>query len=154
MSAHDRSFSENLDLLIKLLRKMKDNSQLDDHPGVPKMFFTNFDFVLKNYENMKGQITQQLLNQFGDPIKEMVADMVEQLKEELGEEDLIQLEAEMKQKEAPETKIPTEKDYPDVSKAIAEIDRQLKGGDLTPEQVDRLLDERTRLRSKLKQDGD
>ena len=86
MSTSDSSFDENLDLLIKLLRKLKDKTDKDDIPGMPKMFFANFDFVINNYEMMKDHISDQLLNQFGEPIKQMVADMVDQLKEELGDD--------------------------------------------------------------------
>ena len=88
MATSDRSFSENLDLLIKLLRRLKDKSQFEGMPGVPKMFVSNFDFFIQNYEKMKDQISEQLLHQFGEPIKQMVADMVDQLKEEL-DDDLI-----------------------------------------------------------------
>jgi hypothetical protein len=93
MSTSDRSFSENLDLLIKLLRKLKNKSHFEGMPGVPKMFVTNFDFFLQNYERMKDQITAQLLQQFGEPIKQMVADMVDQLKEELDEDLLTETES-------------------------------------------------------------
>lgn len=151
MSDSDRSFSDNLDLLIKLLRKLKDKASLEDS-GVPKMFFTNFDFVLNNYETMKGQITQQLLNQFGESIKQMVSDMVEQLKEELGEEELIEFEEEMRQAKKPAAKIPSSEEFPDVIKAIEEIDRQLKSGEVPEGEIDQLLDERSRLKKKLEKD--
>ncbi len=136
MSADDRSFSENLDLLIKLLRKMKDKSQFEGMPGVPKMFITNFDFFLQNYERMKDQITAQLLQQFGEPIKQMVADMVDQLKEELDEDIL-----------------PGAVDAPAESpvitghkRTVGEIDALLKNPALSQEEIDKLLDERHQLK--------
>ena len=136
MASSDRSFSENLDLLIKLLRKLKDKSQFEGMPGVPKMFIMNFDFFLQNYEKMKDQITNQLLQQFGEPIKQMVADMVDQLQDEL-DEGLI-----------------TEMDSPAESpvitgqkKTIEEIDDLLKRPGLSEEEIDQLLDERKRRKS-------
>jgi 16S rRNA C967 or C1407 C5-methylase (RsmB/RsmF family) len=137
MSSSDRSFSENLDLLIKLLRKLKDKSQFEGMPGVPKMFITNFDFFLQNYERMKDQITAQLLQQFGEPIKQMVADMVDQLQEEL-DEDLLSAD------EVPPLESPVITGH---KKTIAEIDEQLKKPGLSEEEIDRLLDERKRLKS-------
>jgi L-lactate utilization protein LutC len=137
MSDSDRSFSENLDLLIKLLRKLKDKSQFEGIPGVPKMFITNFDFFLQNYDRMKDQISQQLLQQFGEPIKQMVADMVEQLKEELNDGVI------------PETE---ETEQPPVitgqKKTVGDIDEMLRNPDLTDEEIDKLLDERNRLMQK------
>jgi L-lactate utilization protein LutC len=137
MSDSDRSFSENLDLLIKLLRKLKDKSQFEGMPGVPKMFIHNFDFFLQNYDRMKDQITQQLLQQFGEPIKQMVADMVEQLKEELNDGVL------------PVTEV--EESVPVITgqkRTVEEIDELLKKPGISEEEIDKLLDERNRLLSK------
>lgn len=138
MSADDRSFSENLDLLIKLLRKMKDKSQFEGMPGVPKMFITNFDFFLQNYERMKDQITAQLLQQFGEPIKQMVADMVDQLKEELDEDIL-----------SGAIDVPAESPVITGQKrTVGEIDALLKNPALSQEEIDKLLDERHQLKLK------
>lgn len=137
MTDSDRSFSENLDLLIKLLRKLKDKSQFEGIPGVPKMFVTNFDFFLQNYDRMKDQISQQLLQQFGEPIKQMVADMVAQLKEELDEDVLEETEI----KEQPPVITGTKR-------TVDDIDEMLKKPGLAEEEIDKLLDERNRLMSK------
>lgn len=136
MATNDRSFSENLDLLIKLLRKLKDKSQFEGMPGVPRMFVTNFDFFLQNYEKMKDQISEQLLQQFGEPIKQMVADMVDQLQEELDENMLTSVEP------AAETPVITGQ-----KNTILEIDEMLKKPGLSGEEIDRLLDERKRLKN-------
>jgi hypothetical protein len=125
MSASDRSFSENLDLLIKLLRRLKDKSKFEGIPGIPQMFVTNFD-----------QITAQLLQQFGEPIKQMIADMVEQLQEELDEDMLIP--------EEPESETPV---ITGQKRTIQDIDQMLKQPGLSEEEIDRLLDERKRLKS-------
>lgn len=142
----DQAFHDNLDQLIKLLRKMKEKSQDYDFPGMPKMFFSNFDFVISNYEMMKDQISDQLLNQFGEPIKQMIAEMVEQLKEELGED--IELE------ELQETaEIPQIESAPVVGETLDEalqrIDKRLKTPGISEEEVDKLLDERSKIRDKL-----
>jgi len=137
MATSDRSFSENLDLLIKLLRKLKDKSQFEGMPGVPKMFIMNFDFFLQNYEKMKDQISDQLLQQFGEPIKQMVADMIEQLKEELDENMTPEVEA--------------SSDSPVITghkRTLADIDNLLKNPSLSQEEIDKLLDERHQLMTK------
>jgi len=141
MSDSDKSFHDNLDLLIKLLRKLKEKSSGDEIPGIPKMFFSNFDFVINNYEMMKNQISDQLLNQFGEPIKKMVAEMVEQLKEEVGED----FDLEEEEIEAPEEKLEIEPGA-DSKEALEKIDEMLKKPGLSEEDIDKLLDERSRLK--------
>ena len=136
MATSDRSFSENLDLLIKLLRKVKDKSHFEGMPGVPKMFVMNFDFFLQNYEKMKDQISEQLLQQFGEPIKQMVADMVDQLQDELDENLLSDVEP------AAESPVITGQ-----KRTVEEIDKLLKRPGLSEEEIDRLLDERKKVKS-------
>jgi hypothetical protein len=142
MSDADKSFHDNLDLLIKLLRKLKEKSAGNEIPGIPKMFFSNFDFVINNYEMMKNQISDQLLNQFGDSIKQMVAEMVEQLKEEVGDD--LDFEEEI---EAPAEKLELEPGTDSVE-ALRIIDEKLKKPGLSEAEIDRLLDERSRLVNK------
>ena len=136
MATSDRSFSENLDLLIKLLRKLKNKSQFEGMPGVPKMFIMNFDFFLQNYEKMKDQISEQLLQQFGEPIKQMVADMIEQLQDELDTKMIPETE--------PSVESPVITGH---KRTLAEIDNLLKNPALSQEEIDKLLDERHKLKS-------
>ena len=138
MATSDRSFSENLDLLIKLLRRLKDKSQFEGMPGVPKMFIMNFDFFLQNYEKMKDQISDQLLQQFGEPIKQMVADMVEQLQGELDTNLIPEVE--------PLSEMPV---ITGQKRTVWEIDELLIKPGLSGDEIDRLLDERKRLKSEI-----
>ena len=138
MATSDRSFSENLDLLIKLLRRLKDKSQFEGMPGVPKMFIMNFDFFLQNYEKMKDQISDQLLQQFGEPIKQMVADMVEQLQGELDTNLIPEVE--------PLSEMPI---ITGQKRTVGEIDELLIKPGLSGDEIDRLLDERKRLKSEI-----
>ena len=137
MATSDHPFSENLDLLIKLLRKLKDKSQFEGMPGVPKMFVMNFDFFLQNYDKMKDQISEQLLQQFGEPIKQMVADMIDQLKDELDTNMIPEAEQEV------ESPVITGH-----ARTLAEIDNLLKNPSLSHEEIDKLLDERHNLNLK------
>jgi hypothetical protein len=138
MSYEERSFNENLDVLIKLLRKIKDKSQFEKIPGLPPMFFVNFEYFISNYEQMKDQISDQLLQQFGEPIKQIVADMVEHLQSELGEDAMIE-----------EIEDETPAIITGQKKTIEEIDELLKNPDLSEEEIDRLLDERKKLKAGL-----
>ena len=142
MDSSERSFHDNLDLLIKLLRKLKDKSALENIPGMPQMFFTNFDFVINNYEIMKNQISDQLLSQFGEPIKQMVAEMVEQLKEEVGDEFDMDIEV-VEEKKEPIIDLEGVTGQGD---AIKKIDDLLKKPGLSEEEINNLLDERSKLK--------
>lgn len=137
MPENDQSFRDNLDLLIRLLRRMKDKSQLDGIPGVPKMFAANFDYFLQNYEQMKDHISGELLRQFGEPIKQMVVQMIEQLKEAMDGDIPDELLASPE-----ETPVITGK-----KRTVEDIDELLKKPGLSEEEVDKLLDERQKAKN-------
>jgi len=141
MGSEEQSFNENLDLLIKLFKKLKEKSSLDNVPGIDKTFYKNFEFLLSNYENMREQLSEELLEKFGEPVKGMIAGLVEQLKMELGDDagDLDLEEAPLKE----EIRIPDD---------IAKIDEMLKDPGLTDKEINRLLDERSKLIKKLPAD--
>ena len=133
MGSEDRSFNENLDLLIKLFKRLKDKASFDDMPGIDKTFYQNFEYLLSNYENMREQLSEELLSKFGEPVKGMIASLVEQLKMELGD-DIGDLELDDETEEVIE--IPDD---------ISRIDELLKNPALSDEEINRLLDERSRL---------
>ncbi len=133
MGSEERSFNENLDLLIKLFKKLKERTSIDELHGIDKTFYQNFEFLLSNYENMRDQLSEELLDKFGEPVKAMIANLVDQLKRELGD-DISDLDHEEEQK--PEIKIPDD---------LKEIDEMLKRPGLTEEEVNKLLDERSRI---------
>ncbi|MEN8224981.1 MAG: hypothetical protein ABFS05_06425 [Bacteroidota bacterium] len=134
MGSEERSFNENLDLLIKLFKKLKERSSIEDIHGIDKNFYQNFEFLLSNYENMRDQLSEELLDKFGEPVKAMIASLVDQLKRELGD-DISELDIEQ-ETEIEEIKVPD-----DVSK----IDEMLKKPGLSEEEVDKLLDERMKI---------
>ncbi len=119
----------------------KQDAEMENIPGINKMMVEQFKVFFINYESMKDQIAYQLQGQFGDSIQEMVETLIKQLREELGEEEWmitsdtdVPVIHEIKQN-------PTN---PEIE--IAEIDKLLKNPDLTPEQIDELLDRRSRLK--------
>ncbi len=129
--SEERSFKENLDLLIRLFKKLKDKTPMDEIPGIDKNMYQNFDMFLKNYENMRDQISEELLQNFGEPMKKMIADLVEQLKGELGD-DFEEEEQSVEMKE--------------FRRDVAQIDELLKNPGLSEEEINKLLDERMKLK--------
>lgn len=133
MGSEERSFNENLDLLIKLFKKLKEKTSIDDLHGIDKSFYKNFEYLLSNYENMRDQLSEELLDKFGEPVKGMIASLVDQLKTELGEE-IGDLESEEEEKK--EIIVPGD---------LSKIDEMLKDPNLSEEEVNKLLDERSKL---------
>ena len=131
----DEKFRQDLDELFRLFKKLMEDKSIDEVPGIDKNMLQQFQFFFSNYENMKDQIIYQLQGQFGEPVKEMVRTLVKQLREELGEEyDFIEQE-----EETPVVQID------DLGNDIKKIDEMLKDPNLTPEQIDELLDKRAGL---------
>ncbi len=132
MDEDKQAFKRNLDELIKLFRKLKDKTAVENMPGVDKAMYQNFEVFLSNYDSMKSHITDDLYEQFGKPMRKMIADLVAQLKNELSKEDIIKLE---------------ETEDVEIIKDIEEIDKLLKTPKLSSEEIDKLLDERSSLKN-------
>ncbi|MCP4551412.1 MAG: hypothetical protein GY834_05090 [Bacteroidetes bacterium] len=146
----NNSLKKNLDELIRLFKKVKDKSVFDDLPGVNKAFIQNFDLLVSNYDEIKEDLSEQLLNQFGTSIHKMIADIVTQLRNQLGEDsddDKIELYANKEDKQKKQ-KILITPEPRSIKDEILIIDKKLKDTDLTPEQVNRLLDRRSSLSKK------
>ena len=135
----DEKFRKELDELFILFKKLLEREDLGEIPGVNKFMFQQFQMFFSNYENMKGDIARQLQNQFGDSVKEMVHQLVLQLREEVGDDFLYQQE---------DTSVnidikPSTKQVE--SETVEQIDEMLKSPDLTDEEIDELLERRHRL---------
>lgn len=135
----DEKFKQELDELFRLFKKVMETRPMEDVPGVNKMMLQQFKFFFDNYETMKDQIAYQLQGQFGDQVKDMVRTLIEQLREEVGDDDI-----------ALET--PTEEVHPlieisgtNIQEDLAKIDELLKDPSLTEEQINELLDRRAML---------
>jgi hypothetical protein len=144
MSSEERSFNENLDLLIRLFKKLKEKTSLDELHGIDRTFYQNFEYLLSNYENMRDHLSEELLDKFGEPVKGMIASLVEQLKSELGDE-LGDLDLEGDDAGKEQVKLPAD---------IEKIDALLKKPGLSDEEINKLLDERSRLVKNLPVDPD
>lgn len=131
----DEKFRQELDELFRLFKKLMEDKSIDEVPGIDKHMLQQFQFFFNNYENMKDQIAYQLQGQFGEPVREMVRTLVKQLREELGEDyELIE-----KVDDIPVI------DIDKVGNDIKKIDEMLTDPNLSPEQIDELLDKRAGL---------
>lgn len=130
----------NLDELIRLFKKMKNTSSIEEIPGIDKRFFQNFELLLNNYDMIKEDLTDELLNQLGAPIHQMIEETVQTLRKELGEDADVEIKAEI-------TEL---KDYQseaiNVSEEIEKIDQELKENKLSQSEINNLLDKRSTLK--------
>ncbi len=129
----DEKFNKDLDELFRLFKKLVETQSLDDVPGVDGMMLKQFQFFFSNYENTKDQIGDQLKGQFGEPVKQMVSDLVKQLREQLGDDEFTVIE------EEPVIEIDTKE------LSMEDIDLMLGNPDLTEDQINDLLDKRANL---------
>ena len=137
----DESFKQELDELFRLFKKVMETRPMEEIPGVNKAMLQQFQFFFSNYENMKDQIAYQLQGQFGDSVKQMVRTLIEQLREEVGDDELLS---------EPSTEVEEAKPLLEISGTNVEeekkkIDELLKKQNLTEEQVNELLDRRAML---------
>ncbi|MFA8451619.1 MAG: hypothetical protein ACEPOW_13080 [Bacteroidales bacterium] len=150
MDEKRESFKKKLDQLIKLFRKLKDKEDLRNMPGVDPMMYQSFEMFLNNYEMMKDQITDDLLNQFGDQMQVMISGLIDQLKEQLGEDFGLDEEEQDLIKDL-KLDIPVEENTDEqekqtlIQEKLDIIDKKLKEPGLSPDDMDRLLEERFKL---------
>lgn len=129
MEDDNKSFREKLDTLIELFKKVREKSLNEDIPGVDKSFFQNFDFVLNNYEMIKNQLSDEMLEQFGTPIQTIIENLIRQLKEELGDD------------------FSTSEPMKELSSDLDDINSLLTSPDLSNDQINELLDKRANILS-------
>ena len=139
MGQNNQSFSEDLDRLINLFRKIKEKMNEQQYHNLDKSFIQNIDLMINNYETIKGNVPQDMLNTMGEPIHKMMTLLIDQISAEYG--DILGAEIKTYRENKPEQEI-----LPHVE--IAHIDEMLKRGDIKPEEVDKLLDLRAELKAK------
>lgn len=128
MEERNKLFLKQLDELIALFEKLRQKATnegviLKDDP-----MYKNFELLAGNYKMIKNSIPPELLEEMGEPIKEMITEMVKQLKKELGADD-----------------IDSDTNHP-LFNELDEIDLLLKDNNLSEEEINNLLDKRTKLR--------
>jgi len=136
----DEKFRQELDELFKLFNLLMKRSDTANIPGVNNFMLQQFQMFFTNYETMKDDIAQQLQGQFGDSVKDMVHQLVVQLRNEIGEDELsIEADTSVDVHVKPVAESTQES-------TLQELDEMLKNPDLTDEEIDDLLDKRSKLK--------
>lgn len=139
MGADNQSFSEDLDRLINLFKKIKEKMNEQQYQSIDKSFIQNIDLMINNYETIKGNVPQDMLNVMGEPIHKMMTLLIDQISAEYG--DILGAEIKTYRENKPEKEI-------SLHVEISHIDEMLKRSDIKSEEVDKLLDLRAELMAK------
>jgi len=126
MENEKSAFIQKLDELIELFEKLKAKATSEGIIRNDDPLYANFDLLANNYRLIKNNLPNDLLEEIGEPIKDVITQMIEQLKKEMGESE-------------------TTKSDPLFRNHIEEIDKMLKDNNISEEEINRLLDERSKL---------
>lgn len=129
MSEKKDDFIKKLDELIELFDKLRQKATregiiLDKDP-----LYNNFELLANNYKMIKQNLPDDLVDGIGEPIKEVITEMVEQLKKELGVE---------------ETAGDSNKKETNLMDEMHKIDELLKSNNLSEQEINDLLDRRSK----------
>ena len=136
----DEKFRQELDELFKLFNRLVKGSDTANIPGVNNFMLQQFQMFFTNYETMKEDIAQQLQGQFGDSVKDMVHQLVVQLRNEVGKDELYHADTSV------DVHIEPAISEPSTGQTLQELDEMLKDPNLTDEEIDDLLDKRSKLK--------
>jgi len=135
----NKDFRKELDELVNLFRKLRNKPSFKEIIG-DSMELKAIDLLLENYDMIKDNIPEDVLNSLGENIKAMIKQINEDLKEDIEEAELLGKFNEPENKNSEEI---------DISASdLKEIDDLLKNSDkLSDEEIDKLLDKRNNIQT-------
>ncbi|MCR5014573.1 MAG: hypothetical protein K6A28_07350 [Bacteroidales bacterium] len=148
----DENFKQELEEFFRLFKKLVERDSLDSIPGVDPQQMEQIKRFMAQFENVKDELNVNMIHV--DPFtKMMISTMVRQLREQLGPEECAPEQPsaeEVVDRKEEELQALTDESQRMVS-LIETIDEQLKNPELSDEEIDALLDRRSRISSKLAQ---
>lgn len=131
MSEKEKPFDELLSELIQMYRRLR-NSDKEMNIEIDG----DFDFLLKQYQSIKSNVDNDLFNEMGMPLKEMLESLLNELRKELDDDvPIAEVEA---------------LDDVIIQEAISKIDEKLKQENLSTNEINGLLDKRSTLLAQVK----
>lgn len=132
----NEEYRKQIDELFRLFKKLMERYPAEDIPGMSKQQMEQLKLFLENYDEMRDSISFEILGEMNAPMKQMMEMFIKQLREQLGEDADIDLDSE---------ESISEKSNFDKEMTIEDIDKMLRNPNLSAEEIDQLLDQRTRL---------
>lgn len=142
----NEEINKQMEELFRLFKKMMEKYPPDSMPGIDKAQAEQLKMMLSNYEGMKVSMSSDMFGIFDEETtKKILARLIEQLRAQLGEDADYQEEeklsiVDVKEKEFEQ--LPTEDRYVSL---IDAIDTELKKPGLSMEEIDNLLDKRSKI---------
>ena len=125
MEENGKDILKQLSELIALFEKLRDKAIREGVVLKDDPMYKNFEMLAGNYELIKNNIPPGLIEEMGEPIKNMIAEMVVQLKKELGVE------------------TSTNEPSNSLINELDAIDKLLENKNISEEEINKLLDKRT-----------
>lgn len=149
----DNNLNNGLEDLLNMFKKMMENQDLDSIPGISEEQKEQLKMFLEDFDEMKDEMKVEIYKL--DPFtKQMVGMVMGHLKDFAGN-----MQSETPQNVVPQEPTPNkEKQLTDIpgttenlEARLAAIDKQLRNPDLTEEQINELLDQRSAIANELKE---
>ncbi len=128
MEADNTNFLKEVEELIRLFRVLQQKAKSDGVLPDNDPMIGSFDHLADNFNLIKDSIPPEMVNEVAGPIRDMVKELLDQLKEELGD-------------------AYWQKEDADLYSEIEKIDARLSKGNLSEEELNQLLDQRSKLDS-------
>ena len=80
----DKDFKNKLDELIKVFKRLKEKDHFKNIINNNAQL-KNIEMLINNYDFIKNNISEDMLEDIGENIKSLIIDLTNQLKQELGE---------------------------------------------------------------------
>lgn len=147
----ENNFNNGLDDLLNMFKKLMENQDLDAIPGINEEQKEQLKMFLEDFDEIKDDMKVEIYKL--DPFtKQMVGMVMGQLKNFTGENQEVMYQNAVPQ-EPPVNKEKQLTDIPGTTEnleaKLSAIDAQLRKPDLSDEEINRLLDERTSIMADL-----
>ncbi len=130
METSNEKFKQQLDRMIIIFRKIREKKVFS---SMEPSFYQSLDMVIANYEMIKNHLSNPVLDMVGQPIKQMMLQVIQQLSKEMNLSD-IDLELPPSNEK--------EQEKMEIFRDIQQIDKQLSNQNLSEAEINALLDER------------
>jgi hypothetical protein len=133
----DEEFKKNIEELFQLFKKLVEKHPMEEIPGMSRFQYEQLKTFLSSYESMKDHISFEMANQVNEPMKQMLAMFIKQLREQLGEEEIVVQPVE------------TLSEPNNAGHELKVIDEMLTKPGLSEAEIDQLLDRRLAIQKTL-----
>ena len=142
----NEEINKQMEELFRLFKKMMEKYPPDSMPGIDKAQAEQLRMMLSNYDSMKVTFSSDMFVLFDEETtKKILAKLINQLREQLGEDALdetVEKVSAVEQKEKEFEQLPTQDRYVAL---IDAIDSELKKPNISMDEIDMLLDKRKKI---------